>query len=244
MFFVPSVEELRDSFRRVRPTLFSSTPVLWNELRADYEKLVEANMAKLLADEPAKSSNEDESDSETSAEIAARDLADCERERKARDQAAATILKEELGGRLRVASCGGAPTPAPTKAFLNRLGVMVQDGYGATEIPGILGDDGRARNDVQVRLEPVPELGLDGVTRGEIVAKGERLFSEYLGDSELTKKAFTKDGFYRVSLACAFVSNFVSKFLFGFSFLIVLSKNRPEMWVKGLVTIASGFVVV
>jgi long-chain acyl-CoA synthetase len=101
-----------------------------------------------------------------------------------------------LGGGLRLFVCSGAFLPPALQQAWEDLGVVVVQGYGATET-GFgtcttredhgLGTVGRAVSPVEMRL------GHDG----EVQFRGPTLFKGYWHDLDATMAAFTNDGWYR-----------------------------------------------
>jgi long-chain acyl-CoA synthetase len=101
-----------------------------------------------------------------------------------------------LGGGLRLFVCSGAFLPPALQQAWEDLGVVVVQGYGATET-GFgtcttredhgLGTVGRAVPPVEMRL------GHDG----EVQFRGPTLFKGYWHDLDSTMAAFTNDGWYR-----------------------------------------------
>jgi long-chain acyl-CoA synthetase len=101
-----------------------------------------------------------------------------------------------LGGGLRLFVCSGAFLPPALQQAWEDLGVVVVQGYGATET-GFgtcttredhgLGTVGRAVSPVEMRL------GHDG----EVQFRGPTLFKGYWHDLDSTMAAFTNDGWYR-----------------------------------------------
>jgi long-subunit acyl-CoA synthetase (AMP-forming)/thioester reductase-like protein len=173
IYLVASAERLRADLRAVRPTVLSSTPRFWGDLHSEYEAALAAALPTVPRDD----------------ERALGTL---------RERCALAVFRDVLGGRVRVAATGGAPTPASVKRWLQFLPMMVHEGYGLSECTSVLNEAGRPVSaSVLVRLEPVPQLELDGVTRGEIVVRSDTMFEAYVGDAELTRAAFTADQYYR-----------------------------------------------
>jgi long-subunit acyl-CoA synthetase (AMP-forming) len=173
IYLVASAERLRDDLRAVRPTVLSSTPRFWGDLHAEYEAALAAALPSIdAADERALGT--------------------------LRERCALAVFRDALGGRVRVAATGGAPTPASVKRWLQFLPMMVHEGYGLSECTSVLNEAGKPVSaSVHVRLEPVPQLELDGVTRGEIVVRSDTMFESYVGEAEKTRASFTADGHYR-----------------------------------------------
>jgi long-chain acyl-CoA synthetase len=105
-------------------------------------------------------------------------------------------VHERIGGGLRIFVSAGAFLPPSLQQAWEDLGVIVIQGYGATETgTGCcttledhgLGTVGRAPAGVEVRIAP----------DGEVQFRGQTLFKGYWQDPEATAAAFTEDGWYR-----------------------------------------------
>ena len=105
-------------------------------------------------------------------------------------------VHKQLGGHFRLFVCSGAFLPPALQQGWEDLGVIVMQGYGATET-GIascttlgdhgLGTVGRPPAGIQIRLAP----------DGEIQFQGKTLFKGYWQNPDATAAAFTEDGWYR-----------------------------------------------
>jgi long-chain acyl-CoA synthetase len=105
-------------------------------------------------------------------------------------------IHRQLGGEFRLFLSSGAFLPPALQQAWEDLGVTVLQGYGATETgtgscttlddhgPGTVG---RVPEGIDMRLAP----------DGEIQFRGRTVFSGYWNAPELTKAAFTHDGWYR-----------------------------------------------
>lgn len=105
-------------------------------------------------------------------------------------------LHRQLGGSLRLFVSSGAFLPPALQAAWEEIGVVVLQGYGATETgsgtcttlrdhpPGTVG-------------RPVPPLELRIAEDGEVLLRGASLFKGYWDDPQATAEAFTPDGWYR-----------------------------------------------
>jgi len=101
-----------------------------------------------------------------------------------------------LGGHLNLFVSAAAFLPPALQQSWEDLGVVVMQGYGATECGPAsatskddhgLGTVGRTIPPVEVRL----------AEDGEILVSGPTVFTGYYRDPETTAKAFTEDGWYR-----------------------------------------------
>ena len=97
----------------------------------------------------------------------------------------------------RMAISGAAPIPAELLRWYARIGLKIAEGYGLTEncalshitVPGEdIGTVGQPYDGVQCRLDP---------DSGEILVKSAATMTGYYLQPEITRAAFTDDGFLR-----------------------------------------------
>jgi acyl-CoA synthetase (AMP-forming)/AMP-acid ligase II len=132
------------------PTHIGATPVYWTMLHGLWRERVGGIIAAVPGTAPA----------------------DAER-------SAAAYVKSLLGRRLQLATSGGAPLAPSIMTFVREtLHVDLVSLYGTRETGGIA-RDGVVYAGVDVRLLPMPSLGLDGVTRGEVAVCSPRLIQGY-----------------------------------------------------------------
>ncbi|KAL6052184.1 Long chain acyl-CoA synthetase 7 peroxisomal, partial [Balamuthia mandrillaris] len=168
--FGEEMDTLFDSFRKLRPTLVSAVPRLYNKLYSDFKEAV----AKRHALDPKKP------------------LAQVEEETLRRFEGA-------FGGRTAMLVTGGAPSSEAVKAWLARcFCCTVYDGYGATEC-GSICTETYVHENVQVKLVDVPEMQYFSTDlpypRGEIYVKSDMVIPGYYNNPEETEKAI-KDGWF------------------------------------------------
>jgi len=106
-------------------------------------------------------------------------------------------VRDAFGGEVEFFVSGGAPLSKELSEFFHAMGILLLDGWGATEAttPSTLntpneyrfGTVGKPLPRVQVRVGP----------DGELEVKGPNVFKEYWKNSEETNDTFTPDGFYR-----------------------------------------------
>ncbi|SHO79486.1 Similar to S.cerevisiae protein FAA4 (Long chain fatty acyl-CoA synthetase) [Malassezia sympodialis ATCC 42132] len=129
---------------------------------------------------------------------------------QAADKVVFKALREQTGGRLRLALSGGAPISKDTQKFLNNALVLVLQGYGMTEssaMCAILQPEffkfscvGSPMPSIEVRLCDVPEAGYystNSLPQGEILIRGPSVSQGYFKRPELTKEAISDDGWLR-----------------------------------------------
>ena len=112
-------------------------------------------------------------------------------------------LKKTFGGRLHFFGIGGAKLDPTTERFLREARFPYGVGYGLTETSPLLAganpqvvrpqSTGPAMEGVELRIADA-----DSVTgEGEIQARGESIMRGYYNEPELTREAFTDDGWFR-----------------------------------------------
>ena len=106
------------------------------------------------------------------------------------------ILKQLGLGCVTLAACGGAPLPAAVLEWYRRLGLELTEGYGMTEtMITHLPRPGEARPGyVGCAIEGVETRVTD---QGELLIRSPMNMTGYYRDPELTRAAFTEDGFFR-----------------------------------------------
>ncbi|KAL5562566.1 hypothetical protein UlMin_032313 [Ulmus minor] len=125
-------------------------------------------------------------------------------------------IKLALGGRVRLMLSGAAPLPRHVEEFLRVTSCsFVSQGYGLTESCGgcftsianvfpIMGTVGAPIMTIEARLESVPELGYDALSRmprGKICLRGRTLFSGYHKREDLTQDVLV-DGWFHTGKFC------------------------------------------
>jgi long-chain acyl-CoA synthetase len=90
-----------------------------------------------------------------------------------------------------------APTPAPLLAWYRKIGITIAEGYGMTENFGY--STASLMSDAKLGYVgyTLPETEIRIAEDGEIQVKHHALMDGYYKDPELTKEAFTEDGFLR-----------------------------------------------
>ncbi|WFD28405.1 long-chain-fatty-acid--CoA ligase [Malassezia nana] len=129
---------------------------------------------------------------------------------QAADKVVFKALREQTGGRLRLALSGGAPISRETQKFLNNALVMVLQGYGMTESAAMCailqpeffkwGCVGSPMPSIEVRLCDIPDAGYfstNSLPQGEILIRGPSVSQGYFKRPELTKEAISEDGWLR-----------------------------------------------
>ncbi len=109
-------------------------------------------------------------------------------------------VHEQLGGKVRVFICGGAPLELEVAQFFQRLGIPILQGYGLTETSPViagnrldanrLGSVGPALKGVEVKID----LKDPGDTEGEILTRGPHVMHGYYKRPEQTQEIVDSGG--------------------------------------------------
>jgi long-chain acyl-CoA synthetase len=112
------------------------------------------------------------------------------------DVLVARKIRSRLGGRLQLFVSGGAPLAEHVARFFHAMGILVCEGWGATETSAPatwnttsafrLGSVGRPLPGVEVKIAP----------DGELLVRGPNVFAGYHDNPEETRAVLDPDGFY------------------------------------------------
>ena len=111
-------------------------------------------------------------------------------------------LKDALGGKFKEVIIGGAPFNREVEQFLHKMNFPYTVGYGMTECAPIitfapsdctrLYSCGKTAPRMSVRVDSRDPLNIPG----EILIKGDNVFSGYYKNDKATASAFTRDGWF------------------------------------------------
>jgi long-chain acyl-CoA synthetase len=112
-------------------------------------------------------------------------------------EARAEKLRALTGGNLRFCLSGGAGLEREVKELFHEAGLLVVEGYGLTEASPTLTLNRPDAFRFDSVGKPLPSVQLELAEDGEILAKGDSVFSGYHADPEATREAFTEDGWLK-----------------------------------------------
>jgi long-chain acyl-CoA synthetase len=99
-----------------------------------------------------------------------------------------------LGGRIRIAVCGGAPlSPEVARTFIG-LGLPLIQGYGMTEASPVLSGNRLEDNEPASVGRPLRDVQFRVTEQGELLAKSPGVMQGYLNDAEATARAIDAEG--------------------------------------------------
>jgi long-chain acyl-CoA synthetase len=106
---------------------------------------------------------------------------------------AAKVLAR-LGGRIRIAVCGGAPLSTEIARVFIGLGLPVVQGYGMTELAPVVSGNSIADNDPASVGRPLRDIELKIGDQGELLVRSPGMMSGYLNDPQATANTIDGDG--------------------------------------------------
>ena len=109
-----------------------------------------------------------------------------------------TSIHRQLGGELTLFICSGAFLPPALQQGWEDLGVIVQQGFGATET-GLATVTTKRDHGLGTVGRPMPPNEVSLADDGEILVRGPAVFKGYWEDPAATAGAFDADGWYRTS---------------------------------------------
>lgn len=176
---IPSPRVLLPALHKVRPTMMLSVPIIM-------EKIYRTKILPAFTASPVR------------AWLYRRKLG-----RKLLARLAGKQLKKTFGGHLKFFGLGGSKTDTRVEQFLKDAKFPYVIGYGLTETSPLIvgstvrqsvpGSTGYAVPDVEVKIDnPDPITGI-----GELLVKGPCVMKGYYRNPELTKAAFTEDGWLK-----------------------------------------------
>ena len=176
---IPSPRILLPALLKVRPTMMLSVPIVM-------EKIYRNKILPALTSSPFRAW-----------------LYHTKLGKKILNRLAGKQLKKTFGGNLKFFGLGGSKTDTVVEEFLRDAKFPYAIGYGLTETSPLIADSpayqsipgwiGYAVPGVEVKIDnPDPKTGI-----GELLVKGPNVMKGYYRDPELTKNAFTEDGWFK-----------------------------------------------
>ncbi|MEM7350776.1 MAG: long-chain fatty acid--CoA ligase [Acidobacteriota bacterium] len=198
-----SIEKLVDNFAEVRPTVLFSVPRIFNKIYDGLQKKMaeEGGLKQTLFEAGM-------ANAEVRQQLEARGESSwwVNKKHDFFDKLVFSKVRERFGGRLRYAASGGAALSPEVGDFINKLGILVCEGYGLTETSPIvttnypgnrkLGSVGKPIEGVKVIIDQsVVEDKESG--DGEIVVHGPNVMVGYHNLPEETAEVISENRDFR-----------------------------------------------
>ncbi|MEW5910610.1 MAG: AMP-binding protein, partial [Thermodesulfobacteriota bacterium] len=133
-------------------------------------------------------------------------------------------LKKGLGGRVRWMTAAGAPLSREIAELFNAGGVFVMEGYGLTECSGPVSLNVITSYRYGSAGRPLPCNQVKLAEDGEILIRGGNIFQGYWKNPDLTREAFTEDGWFKTGDIGSFDEN---------GFLSVIDRKKDIIITSG-----------
>lgn len=169
IFFSESTATFLTDLKRARVTLFISVPRLWVKFQAGILAKISPLKLRILLAIPFVG------------------------------KAVAKKIRDDLGlGYARLTGSGSAPISPLTLKWYQRIGIEIGEGWGMTETTGLSCNNSPFSVErIGTIGKPIPGTEMKLSEQGEILLRSPALMTEYYKEPELTKAAFTEDGFLR-----------------------------------------------
>jgi long-subunit acyl-CoA synthetase (AMP-forming) len=174
---LPDARQVVASFPEVRPAWFFAVPRIFEKLKAAIEAGADQPLRDAIDRGLARVRGEDG---------------------PAPDERVLAGLRERLGlDRLKALNVGAAPTPREVIEFFHAIGLPLAELYGMSESTAICACNPAARVKIGTVGPPVPGVDIRLAADGEVEMRGDCVTPGYRGREDLTREAFTEDGWLR-----------------------------------------------
>ena len=189
--FAESLDTIGRDLQRVRPTVMTGVPRVFEKLHARiFSTVAEAPLVRQKMFHWALHVGRRCSQSK----LANRPVPVSVRAQMAiADKVVLSKVRARLGGRLRWVVSGSAPLAVDVAEFLFSIGVPVLEGYGLTETAPVLTVNPEGRQKLGTVGPPLPHVTLRIATDGEILARGPNIMKGYYGNTRATDEVI-RDG--------------------------------------------------
>jgi long-chain acyl-CoA synthetase len=193
LVFAESIDTIGRDLLRVRPTLLTGVPRVFEKL---HDRIKEKGQAEPGLKGSIFKWAIGAGTSRGKAELAGRSVGLIGSvQASLADRLVFTKIRDGLGGRVRYLVSGSAPLPTSIAEFFQGIGLPIIEGYGLTETSPILtvNPPGAPRAGTVGRAIPGVELRI--AEDGEILARGPNIMSGYYNKPEATAEAL-RDGWF------------------------------------------------
>lgn len=117
-------------------------------------------------------------------------------ELRAADRLVFSKIRRRFGGRLRMMVSGAAPLPKEVQDFFDTIGLCIVEGYGLTETCAPVACNTPESNRPGTVGKPLGGVQVKIASDGELLLKGDSIFSGYYKNPDATQEAF-EDGWFK-----------------------------------------------
>jgi long-chain acyl-CoA synthetase len=105
-------------------------------------------------------------------------------------------IRQQLGGRLRLAFSGGSSLNENICRFFSKIGILILEGYGLTETSPVISVNQEYDFKFGTVGKIIPGVKVKIAQNKEILVKGPNLFQGYLKNKNETKTCFDREGWF------------------------------------------------
>jgi len=105
-------------------------------------------------------------------------------------------MRDALGGNFNLIVSGSSALNVSVNRFLRNIGLPIFEGYGMTECSPVISAENPGNAKMGSVGKPISCVKVKISDEGEILVKGESVFSGYFNRPELNSEIFTEDGFF------------------------------------------------
>ncbi|MDR2583750.1 MAG: AMP-binding protein [Fibromonadaceae bacterium] len=105
-------------------------------------------------------------------------------------------MRNALGGRFSLIVSGSSALNISVNRFLRNIGLPIFEGYGMTECSPVISAENPGNAKMGSVGKPISCITAKISEEGEILVKGESVFSGYFNRPDLNSEIFTEDGFF------------------------------------------------
>ena len=106
-------------------------------------------------------------------------------------------VSEAFGGRVRIFVSGGAPLGVDTARWFSAAGIALWEGYGLTETSPVISLNTPLKHRMGAAGFPLPNVELKLADDGELLVRGDSVFSGYWHKPEANAECFDAEGWFR-----------------------------------------------
>jgi long-chain acyl-CoA synthetase len=106
-------------------------------------------------------------------------------------------VSEAFGGRVRIFVSGGAPLGVDTARWFSAAGIALWEGYGLTETSPVISLNTPLKHRMGAAGFPLPNVELKLADDGELLVRGDSVFSGYWHKPEANDECFDAEGWFR-----------------------------------------------
>jgi long-chain acyl-CoA synthetase len=193
--FCPDPYAVAEALPQVRPTVFPSVPRVYEKVHtAVTAKFAEAKGIKRRLIDWALNVGRHVSRLRQDGRALPRGLAV---QHRIADRLVYSMVKDRLGGRIRICVSGGAPLAKEIIEFFHALDILILEGYGLTECTTAATVNRPTRYRFGTVGPAMPGVELRIAEDGEVLIKTETIFAGYFKDEQATREVLPGDGWLR-----------------------------------------------